>query len=293
MNRLWRAALALGLIMALTTLVASATAGSSFDHRTGSRRAAGAIAQGRQGQLPEVATTIFFPIVSNRPITPPYDMAQLMSGDWRLYEVQHSSGSQARHQTQTDGVFFFHVKGDELNAEWEELWYTEEAVYRGTDTSPGNAQYYTLRDPGLYGSAWAPRYWNVGELYERNPVVTFYRKSDCGAVLTGSQQSWLLFEAYYPSYTFPNGITLNNVVQLAWLLEPNGAPLERYYYALFYGLVGWWSSTNQQSYISEIHPPGARPNSKREVIGCLDRSPLNQQAGPVAPLPYWPGDHRR
>lgn len=238
--------------------------------------------------------TVFLPVVSNRPITAPYDMAVLMTGDWRLYEVQHSSGSQARHQTQIVDNRFFHTKGDELHAEWEELWYTDQVIYRGTDTSPGNDMYYTLRDPGMYGSAWAPRYWNVGDLFARNPLVTFYRKSDCGVVASGTQPSWLRFTAFHQQYTFPNGITLDNVVELAWLLSPNSAPIERYFYAHFFGLVGWWSSdNNQMSYISEIHPPGARPDSQREVIGCLDRTPQQLPLGPITPLREWLGNHRR
>ena len=177
-------------------------------------------------------------------------------------------------------------------AEWEELWVTADTIFRGTDTSPGNEQYYTLRDPGRYGSAWAPRFWRVGDLYERNPLVTFYRKSDCGVVLNGTQRSWLRFEAYHPTFTFQSGITLSQVVELAWLLSPGGTPIERYFYAAGYGLVGWTSSSAGYSYISEIHAPGTRPDNGREIISCLDTTaaPLQLRADP---LPYWPGNHRR
>ncbi|MBX3058588.1 MAG: hypothetical protein KF770_19155 [Anaerolineae bacterium] len=240
-------------------------------------------------------TVIFLPIVFYMvgPLPPPYDMVQFMNGDGILYEVQHSGGSQARHQTQEENPVFFHTKGNEFSAEWEELWYTSQFIYRGTDTSPGNGLYYTLRDGGLYGSRWAPRYWRVGDVYERNPTVLFFRKSDCELVLGGTQRSWLLFEAYHPTYTFASGLELSHVVQLAWLLTPNGQPEERYYYAIGYGLVGWSSRTHGFSYISEIHAPGQRPDNNREVIPCLDTSPFWADRRFDRPLPYWPGNHRR
>ncbi len=40
--------------------------------------------------------------------------------------------------------------------------------------------------------------WQEGELYERNPYVVFYRKSNCSIVASGFQKSWLRFEAHYP-----------------------------------------------------------------------------------------------
>lgn len=214
----------------------------------------------------------YLPVMAKTELRSPYDMREFLMGDGRLYEVLHSSGGQARHQTQLAGGKFFHTKGNETVAEWEELWADNRFIYRGTDTSPGNGLYYTLRENGRYGSAWAPRYWAVGGLFQRHPEVTFYRKSDCGFAFGGYQSSWLKFEAYYPQYTFPGGIRLNNVAQLAWLLTPTGEPIERYYYAQSYGLVGWWSRDNGMSSIREIHPPGTRPDNGRESIPCLNQS---------------------
>ncbi len=260
---------------------------------------AGALQQGydraQAEGTPVISRTeqVFLPIVFKDYDPEALDMVRFMvSEDERLYEVQHSGGSQARHQTQVDGEVFYHTKGNEISAEWEELWYTGQYIYRGTDTSPGNGQYYTLRDPGIYGSKWAPRFWAVGEIFERNPQVTFYQKVNCSAVAGGTQRSFLLFEEYYPEYKFESGITLKNVVQFAWLLQPDGQPIERYYYAEFYGLVGWWSNSGAHSYISEIHGPGDRPDNLREEIPCLDKSP---SAPPqfTGPLPFWPGEHRR
>lgn len=218
-----------------------------------------------------------------------FDMLPFMSSDERLlYEVQHSNGSQARHQTQTAAGRFYHTKGNEINAEWEQLWATDEAIYRGTDTSPGNGQYYTLYDGTTPGSAWSPRRWHVGDLYERNPYVVFYRKSDCGVVVSGYQRSWLRFEAYYPRYTFRSGITLEDVIELTWLLQPDGQPIESYFYAKHYGLVGWGSNDRGYSYVSWLHEPGQRPDNKREVIPCLGTTSNRLQLSPAlnfGPLP--------
>ena len=215
---------------------------------------------------------VFLPVVFRQPLLPPYDMAQFMIGDRRLYEVQHSSGSQARHQTQVEGGRFYHTKGDEIKAEWEELWATEDTIYRGTDTSPGNGLYYTLYEDNRAGSAWSPRYWDVGDVYRRDPFVVFFRKSNCTVVQDGFQPSYLRFEAYYPTYTFRSGISLRNVVELTWLLKEDGEPIESYFYAEGYGLVGWGSADRGFSYVSWLHEPGQRPDNKREVIGCLDKS---------------------
>lgn len=217
-----------------------------------------------------VVAEAFLPIVAGNPPTPEYDMMKFMADDGGvLYEVRHSSGAQARHQTQYSEARFFHTKGNEIKAEWEELWGTDETIYRGTDTSPGNGQYYTLYEDNIAGSAWSPRYWREGDLFERNPYVVFYRKTDCSVVASGYQKSWLRFEAHYPSYTFDSGLALNEVIELTWLLQPDGEPVESYFYAAGFGLVGWGSADHGYSYVNEIHARGQRPDNKRESINCL------------------------
>ncbi len=234
------------------------------------------LATSRQAEASRIAQSsssdpvVYLPAIFSARRGPTFDMAVFMIGDGRLYEVMHSSGSQARHQTQTSTTRFYHTKGNEIRAEWEELWVGGNLIFRGTDTSPGNDQYYTLYENGLAGSAWSPRYWSVGEIYERNPYVVFYRKDDCGIVASGYQRSWLRFEGYYPTYTFKSGLRLNDVVELTWLLQKDGQPIESYFYARSYGLVGWGSADRGFSYINEIHAPGQRPDNKREAIGCLD-----------------------
>ena len=209
------------------------------------------------------------------------DMNRFFISDKRiLYEVRHSTGSQARHQTHIEGPRFFHTKGNEIKAEWEEMWSASGFIYRGTDTSPGKDElgrerYYSLyasSNPGSpVGSRWIPRYWKVGDIFARNEYVVFRNKANCSVLNSGWAPTWLKFEAYYPQYTFASGITLKNVVQLAWLLSLNGQPEERYYYAEDYGLVGWGSADRGLSYINEIHGPGQRPDNKREVIPCMNQ----------------------
>ena len=230
----------------------------------------------------------YLPIITNNTMAAPFDMVRFMVGDDRLYEVRHSNGSQARHQTQIEDVRFFHTKRNEIEAEWEELWASNDTIYRGTDTSPGNDRYYTLYDNGRAGSAWSPRFWAVGDLYERNPFVVFYRKADCEIVASGYQRSWLRFEAFHPNYTFQSGLTLRNVIELSWLLRPDEEPVETYFYAEGFGLVGWGSVDRGYSYISEIHKPGQRPDNNREVISCMDQQgdgSFSQPALNFGPLP--------
>lgn len=239
-------------------------------------------------QLDDPGDQLFLPAVFGAAASPLFDMARFMVGDGRLYEVMHNSGSQARHQTQVDAGRFYHTKGNEIGAEWEELWATPDIIYRGTDTSPGNNQYYTLYEEDVVGSKWSPRLWRVGDLYERNPYVVFYQKSDCRIVASGYQRSWLRFERFYPSYTFHSGLRLDNVIELAWLPEPDGEPIERYFYAESYGLVGWESIDWGFSYINEIHAPGQRPDNKRETIACLDPALIRLRHSPelnFGPLP--------
>ncbi len=224
-------------------------------------------------KLPEPIYQAYLPVtIGLVDLEAPIDIAPYLTGSGTLYEVRHSQGSQARHQTQFVGDRYYHTKGNEVSAEWEELWNSAENVYRGTDTSPGGGNYYTLFDKeGEVGSKWAPRYWRVGEIYERNPYVVFYNKSNCNVVASGYQRSWLKFVALHDSFTFDTGVTVNDVIQLAWLLSPDGEPEENYFYSAEFGLVGWGSRDRGYSAISEIHGPGDRPDNNRETIKCLSQ----------------------
>ncbi|MCI0394945.1 MAG: M23 family metallopeptidase, partial [Chloroflexi bacterium] len=203
--------------------------------------------------------------------TPPaeneVDLLAYMStnGNSPLYEVQTMNGGQQRHQTQVVDDKFFHTK----DGEWEELWADNRHIFRGTDTSPGNGEYYTLRDGTVYGSKWAERRMAVGETFERNPVVINFGKNGCQELRRGSFRSWLKLVAVHPTYTFFTGVKLQDVIELAWLGSLTGEPLETYFYSKGIGLVGWKSRDGRQSAVSEIHEPGARPDNVREKLSCL------------------------
>jgi hypothetical protein len=254
------------------------------------------------GQESVVSNTLYLPLIyipHPAPLPTPLDLTLFLIGDGRLYEVRHQDGSQERIQAQIDSGRFFHVKG-ENNGKWEELWATDEFIYRGTDTSPADdgttPQYYTLRENGQYGSPWAPRYWRVGQIFERNPIVSFYDKEDCVYDEGGLQTSWLKFVAYYPTYNFPGpipgGITLTNVIQLAWL-TPESQPVENYFYAQYYGLVGWSNDEGKEAFISEIQTPEKpRPEMIREEIPCLDTTGQPDQMTVGVPIGILPPPNR-
>ena len=242
-----------------------------------------------------------------------YDLTRYLKGDGRLYNVHFQASdfeAQARHQTQIDGDRFYQTKGNEFHAEWEELWDDADFVYRGTDTSPGTdpntgrVMYYTLYESfdeylrGNPGSRWSERHMSVGELYFRKPYVVFFNKDDCSLVVGGqySDPSWLLFQTLHESYTFDSGITLNNVVELAWMLGNENGPTqpadEVYFYAEDYGLVGWKKSSNGwKSEINEELGPDV-PDNNPERIDCLNSTSNSPQSwspklltGPL-PEPY-------
>lgn len=199
-----------------------------------------------------------------------------------LYEVQTQisvdgdwgSGPQQRHQTQNElREIFYHTKGGDgpyKNAEWEQLKVDELKIYRSIDTSPSEdqSQYYELYDvPEQKWSVWCDRYMVPGHMFTRYPFVDFRKKSDCSMVSSGRQQSMIVLEVVHDSYKFFTGIELEDVAIMLWT-DMAGNPIERYYYAVGYGLVGW-EGNNRRAAISEIHEPGARPNSVRETISCL------------------------
>ena len=206
------------------------------------------------------------------PSTPPplptkYDLSPYFStgaAKGMLYEVQTEGAGQQRHQTQYENGIIYHTK----DSEWEQIKFDSTKCYRSVDTSPGSGQYYEIMDvPGTKWSIWCPRYMYEGESYYRNPFVQFRVKSNCALVSEGYQASLLVLEEVIKEMTFFTGITLTDVIELVWT-GLDHTPIERYYYARGYGLVGW-EGNGKRAAISEIHQPGARPDNVREVIRCL------------------------
>lgn len=219
---------------------------------------------------------------------PRIDILPFVWGDSALlYELtltdkigkEHTS----RCQSQTDALLidtryhWWFTKSNGATAEWEEFAADQSAdgyIYRGVDTSPGYGELYELRDMDLPRfSRWAPRRWAVGDVYQRSPLVTHMRKSDCGIVRMGQVTTWLRFAGHYPHFFTPAG-EIGEVIELHWLEHdpaqyPDQEPAETYWYSRLLGALAAWRGALGQSVVVEIHEPGARPDNSREVIRCL------------------------
>lgn len=228
-----------------------------------------------------IAYSVLLPIVIGSGKTP-YDMRRYILGDpARVFRCDNSHGSAQFHQTQegAEPGVFYQVK----NQEWEEFKVDDTHIYRGMDISMGGGRFYTLRDE-LEGrwSRWCPRYWSPGGLYERNPLVTVYRP-DCSIELGPTRHpTWLRFTAHLASWVkerpsgdgsrVPVGLRVANVAVLHWLAKPDATtPLETYYYAEGYGLVGFGDGTvpnGFESWIAHEFEPGQRQPESRLPRPC-------------------------
>lgn len=202
------------------------------------------------------------------------DLLDYMVGDGRLYELVNTWGSSEICQTQREGNnVFFHVK----NSQWEELWWDDVFVYRGTDCSPGNGELYMLSENNHYGSAWNPRWMDVGQMFKRNATVIWRRKSNGQPVPekpTGVQVSYLRLERIYSQLTFQSGIQLQDVAELHAYIDAGGKPAstpwEKYFYARGYGLVGFEDMFGTfKSWIAQKFSNQVMPNRVREVLPWL------------------------
>jgi hypothetical protein len=197
-----------------------------------------------------------------------YDLLPYLQGDGRQYDLQFNwdGGGRQRIQTQIEDNKFYHVK----DSEWEELWCDENYIYRGTDTSCGDCEAYTLTENGHYGSAWIPRKMAMGAPFRRSPQVVFRRKDDGTETHRFNHVTWIVLDAVYPIYKLPSGIELRDVAQLTAYEDDNGKPkleaFEHYYYAKGYGLVAWDGSVGQSFLVQEFT---AQPNNQREVFSWL------------------------
>jgi hypothetical protein len=233
-------------------------------------------------------STLFVTIVAVSEPTR-FDMLPYLRGDGRLYEMKHifemPNGpliGQQRLQTQVEGDRFYQTK----NSEWEEMWADNRFIYRGTDTSPGSGNFYTLMDGERYGTAWMPRHMAVGQTFRRSVTVISRRKGNCmmNSHLSGRHVTWIRLEALHDKLTLPDvegrpgrGPSLRDVAVLAACNERDGhpadEPFERYYYAKGYGLVMWEGIAVDHkgiSFLVQLHNPGDRPDNVRERIPCLE-----------------------
>lgn len=243
----------------------------------------------------ELNGTISQPTVPQPPVnvvssnqTAKVDLLEYFRGDGRIYDVSYNFPSGPgtgieRMQTQVENANsrrFFHVKGGPNSAvyNWEELWYDENFIWRGADTSEEKYLYVTeMVDNGVTvrGHKWIPRYAAVGD--SCHIICTTSFKHAANGNNDQSRQpytfnGWLTVNRIYDQYTFQSGITLNNVVELWGYLDDNNRPslnFERYWYAKGYGLVAWSDPTkNWHSYITDIKPVNS-VEMKREEFSWI------------------------
>ena len=218
-----------------------------------------------------VDPTRFYP---TPPTSANIDLLPYLRGDGTIYQMNvlwrgQNHGQQVQTQA-TQGGRFYLVK----NNQWEELWSDAASIWRGADTSPGDGMYYVQRTNALeYGAVWCPRFWKVGGLAERNPLVTFYdsatgQKLDTPA--SGFRRTWLKFERHYGTYRPGDSpIAFNDVIELHWLPSQSGPWAEKYFYARDLGLVAWESSSGDRSWVTEVFGPGERQSMEREKVAGL------------------------
>lgn len=236
------------------------------------------------------------PVIIEEPDTM-IDLLAYLRGDGRVYELVYSfpgmgSGRQHVQTERTDGRRFFHVKGHRVQpdqAQWEELWFDDRYIYRGTDTSPSQHELYQVTENGVYGQRWVPRRVRVGDQHRANPLVMFRYKADGRQVPEKAVYAfphWIEVKHIYDRYTFPDGFVLDDVVELWGYLDTNGQPgdnFERYYYAKHYGLVAWtdphknWVSYIVADYghdftLQRLHP---------DWLVLPELPPLDEETDPV------------
>jgi hypothetical protein len=223
------------------------------------------------------------PFITDEPEPPDppgdiYDLLDYMRGDGRLFELQlydvnGNPTNQERNQTQTDPVStndFYIVKGENQGC-FEEWAFDQREIFLVMDTSPSKADdgterfYRVTKSPGNpILSAWAKRFMRIGEsVSDGGHYVQFYDKSDCSPHPQNSGFSANRTEliAHYDAIRFPEtAVTVNDVIEIR-------SGVETHWFAKGLGRVRW-SSPWGKAVISELHPPGQRPDIVRETNFC-------------------------
>ena len=224
-----------------------------------------------------------------------FDLLDYLMGDghtYTTYSVFPEYTGVSHNQTDLDGRRFFHAKGvivpwDEP-ATWEELWFDEHYVWRGTDISAGADEYYVIyRNPGLteYGQRWLPRKLELGDSYYVEAWVQFYKKSD-GQPVPGKRSylfpHWIKFAQHYDKYTFENGVVLDDVIELHGILDDKTI-FEKYWYARGYGLVAWENPKSPERNRMFFQSPAAPGRLRRKEIPSVYLMPQEQLPRSIEP----------
>lgn len=186
-------------------------------------------------------------------------------GNGPIYEVMRADGSQERIQTQVDALTkkFWITKGTGGlggKSEFEELAWDGSYIYRGLDTSPGFGRFYVQYEPGKTMARWMKRFVNIGEGVNIPHWVQFFDKGSCqlSSQNSGSAVNLTQLFGHHDNVAF-NGLVIQDVIHLG---KPGG---EEFWFAKGIGMIGWKSGWNE-SYISELHPDGQRPDNQKESV---------------------------
>lgn len=222
-------------------------------------------------------------LTAGSPVTGLIDVVPYLKGSNRLYSLNSNELVQSQL---LDGKInhWRQVK----NANWEELAYDNQYIYRGTDTSPNENEYYVLLVDGKRGAPWCPRYWEPGKPFRRSNEVRFFsKKTGQPSRHPYTDTSYLEMVAYWPTLTFPSGITLPDVIELVWYYDAAAKPEEHYFYAANYGLVAWGSTNGGfRTYIShewDASGQGPKPNNNWPGVQYMATPSLD--APPPQPEP--------
>lgn len=218
------------------------------------------------------------PVPPDPPTPPPAAVVDLSEyfqpsepvGPWMVFKKVHDGVAVGGidHQSHLVNGVILRLKGNPATAEYEEMRVSDGYLWRRFDTSPGDGRYYRLIDPGHDWSKWCPIHWAVGATYERRPLVTWFRKSDCGQISEQTETTYLHFAARHGRWRGGvDGQEFQDVIELHWRMTPHGGWVERYFLARGYGYVGWQSTNGMSHYCTEL--PQGRPPMQREVIPCI------------------------
>lgn len=163
-----------------------------------------------------------------------------------------------RQQLQQSGSNLFVTK----NASFEQRVIRTTTIDLVLDTSRGNGEMYTVSGP------WIPKQMAIGQSFTRTETIQVKRKDNCqnvGNPYTSTSQ--IKFVAKYNSLPIEGGVTIQDVVELHWIL--NGVVEERYFYGRHKGLCQWLPKDGRRSWAVEIVPLGQQHNNEMEEIPCL------------------------
>ena len=181
-----------------------------------------------------------------------------------LFEVRFPAGNQQRVQHQRSGNELWITKGTGgINglSEFEHLKLDDSWIWRGVDTSPGKGRFYHQYEQGKLFARWCKRWMRIGETFVGSGhLVQFYMKGSCSpsSENSGPSTNIIKLAAHHSSKNW-FGVEVQDVIEL------HGSNGEIWYFAKGIGNVGWESPWDQ-SFISELHNPGSRPNNQREPL---------------------------